>query len=303
MSSFDVVEVALGSAVAQSGTIVIDYPENRYSGSYVGYGHKIYAEGLQRHFTQDGGEISVAFTTSITITYNGATSIPANTAVMVELNRAGDDRADILAGLPGGVTPMLPYLIDLGTPDMLDAGGICEAQSDTGAHDLTINGDLASGGVVVLDVPRNVIADSGGADTAVLTVYGEDVYGQPMAESITLNGSTAVPGKKAFKKITRVAASATISNGAFLGTGDVIGLPVFLPYNTAGLVIGDFENGTFDASLDGTLTAGVQTTPTATTGDVRGTYDPGATLDGATAIQLAVFLADPTYKGVNQYAG
>lgn len=300
---FDVVEVALGSLVAQDGTIVFPYPEGKYSGSYVAYGHRMFARGLQKEFSQDGGTMSVAFTTEITITYKGATSIPANTVVTVQLNKAGEDRAGV-AVVPDGVRPFVPYMIDLGTPITLDADGICESQSDTGAGDCDLDGALVgSDGVAVLDVPRNVIVDSGGADDAVITVYGEDVYGQEMAEAITMNGTSAVAGKKAFKKITRVHRSKTTANGMFLGTGDVIGLPVFVPYTTAGLVIGDFENGTFDATLDGTLTAGVQTTPTATTGDVRGTYDPGVAMDGAVNVQLAVFLSDPTYKGVDQYAG
>jgi hypothetical protein len=302
---FDVVEVALASAVANAGTIVLDYPDGKYSGSYEAFGHSIFARGLQKSFSQDEGKISVAFTSQITITYKGATSIPANTVVTVQLNRAGVDREDV-AVLPEGVVPFKPYLIDLGTPIAIDEDGVAAAQNIAQAGDLDLTDAAfydASVGAVVLDVPRNLIVDSGGSDDAVLTCYGEDVYGQPMAEAITLNSTTAVAGKKAFKKVTRIAASKAIANSAFVGTGDVIGLPVFLPYNTAGLVIGDFENGTFDATLDGTLVAGVQTTPTATTGDVRGTYDPGVSMNGAVNIKLAVMLADPFYKGVNQYAG
>jgi hypothetical protein len=303
---FDVVEVALASAVAQDGTFAFAYPEGMYSGSYVAYGHRMFARGLQKEFSQDDGNMSVAFTTEITVTYKGATSIPANTVVSVQLNRVGGE-IGVDKPLPDGVTPLLPYVIDLGTPLALDEDGVAVAQNAGEDAFLTLSTAAfydASVGAVVLDVPRNLIADSGGADTAVLVITGEDVYGNAMVENITLNGTTAVAGKKAFKKVTSIQATgAAIANSAFVGTGDVIGLPVFLPYTTAGLVIGDFENGTFDATLDGTLTAGVQTTPTATTGDVRGTYDPGVAMDGAKAIQLAVFLADPTYKGVDQYAG
>jgi hypothetical protein len=303
---FDVVEVAVGSAVASGGTIAFPYPEGSYSGSYVAYGHTMFSRGLQREFSQDAGKISVAFTTEITITYKGATSIPANTVVSIQLNKAGTDLAGV-AVIPDGVREMNAVMIDLGTPLTLDTDGVAVAQNvlQNAFFDLTSAAFYdASVGAVVLDVPRNVIADSGGADTAVLVITGKDVYGQTMVENITLNSTTAVNGKKAFKRIDSIKATgAAVANSAFVGTGDVIGLPIFLPYTTAGLVIGDFENGTFDATLDGTLTAGVQTTPTATTGDVRGTYDPGVAMDGAVNVQLAVFLADPTYKGVTQYAG
>jgi hypothetical protein len=302
---FDTVEVALASAVAQSGTIAFAYPAGKYSGSYVGHGHAMFARGLQRMFSQDDGGISVAFTTVITVTYNGATSIPADTVVSIQLNRAGEDRVG--AVLPENTVPLTPYLIDLGTPGTIDVDGVAVAQNADEDAFLTLSTAAfydASEGKVVLDVPRNVIADSGGADTAVLVITGEDVYGQTMVENITLNGTAAVAGKKAFKKISSIQATvAAIANSAFVGTGDVLGLPVYLPYTTAGLVLGDFENTTFDATLDGTLLAGVQTTPTATTGDVRGTYDPGAAADGAINFKLVVMLDDPTYKGVRQYAG
>ncbi len=55
--------------------------------------------------------------------------------------------------------------------------------------------------------------------------------------------------------------------------------------------------------LDGTFVAAVDTAATATTGDVRGTYDPTAACDGAKAFALLVTLPDPTDRGVPQYAG
>jgi hypothetical protein len=105
-----------------------------------------------------------------------------------------------------------------------------------------LNGALAtSNSLVTLDVPRAVSVDSGGADTAVVTITGTDVYGRPMSEAITLNGTTQVNGKKAFKTITSASASAAVSNSAFIGTTDILGLPVFLP--DTGFVVGELING------------------------------------------------------------
>ena len=42
------------------------------------------------------------------------------------------------------------------------------------------------------------------------------------------------------------------------------------------------------------------TTATATTGDVRGTYDPNAACDGDKVFQLLVTLPNPGYKGIPQ---
>jgi len=52
-----------------------------------------------------------------------------------------------------------------------------------------------------------------------------------------------------------------------------------------------------------TFVAGVQTTPTATTGDVRGTYDPAVACDGSRQFALLVALPEPNYRGVDNFDG
>ncbi len=56
-------------------------------------------------------------------------------------------------------------------------------------------------------------------------------------------------------------------------------------------------------ALDGTFVAGVQTLPTATTGDVRGTYDPSSACDGSKQFALICALPEPNYRGVDNYDG
>jgi hypothetical protein len=186
--------------------------------------------------------------------------------------------------------------ISLGAPDVADVDGVCASQSGTAATAMTIAGALASGGVATFDVPRNVVAAWTG--TAVLTVTGTDEYGNTVVES---SGSgTSMAGKKAFKTVTSVVPSANITS-ATVGTGDVLGLPVFLP--ATGLVLAELADGA--AATAGTLVAGDKTAggSTATTGDVRGTYDPNAAADGATFFHLVVALPDPTELGIAQFAG
>lgn len=54
---------------------------------------------------------------------------------------------------------------------------------------------------------------------------------------------------------------------------------------------------------NGTLVAAVDSAATATTGDVRGTYDPVDACNGSKVFQLLVAVPDPTDRGVSQYAG
>jgi len=173
-------------------------------------------------------------------------------------------------------------------PAALDADGICAQQTLAAAGNALINGALASSGVVTLDVPRNVIVDAAGAATAVLTVTGTDVYGVPMSEAITLNGTTAVAGKKAFKTITSVAASAAATD-FFVGTGDVFGLPFRSDSRNYCLTA---WNSAFVTT--GTFVAAVTTDPaTTTTGDVRGTYAVPDAADGSKQLTVWMFIENP----------
>jgi hypothetical protein len=171
-------------------------------------------------------------------------------------------------------------------PATLDADGICAQQTLAAAGNALLNGALASGGTVTLDVPRIVIIDAAGAATAVLTVTGTDVYGIPMSEAITLNGTTAVSGKKAFKTITSIAASAAATD-FFVGTGDVFGLPIRA--NSRNYVLTAW-NGAFVTT--GTFVAADATTATTTTGDVRGTYAVPDASDGTKRLTAWVFVLD-----------
>lgn len=406
--------VVPSAAVASAGTLTASYPAGTSAGDFAAYGHKMWSRGLQKMFSQDDGNISVAFGASdITVTYNGATPIPANTQCTVELNIAGSADAPASIVDPKRVSFMPLMRLDLGTPDTADDNGIVESQNLT---TLGVYSTLAFNGVygdpygnlkAVLDVPRNVVA--GWTGTAILTVTGKDEYGDVIVEKSA--SSTSFTGKKAFKEITSITTNADIT-ALTVGTGDVLGLPVFLPGTThitaeivdgviaptgdtialvatspsladagqvyvaapvagdivavyavtntvvatddatitvkgpdgtvgtivialSGTAVGvvdaidaianahveagetiEFENDGAasagvagyvvlirPAALGGTAVAGVQTAPTATTGDVRGTYDPAAAADGSKSFGLLAYIPDPAYRGVDNYDG
>jgi hypothetical protein len=102
-----------------------------------------------------------------------------------------------------------------------DPNAICASQSDTGAHSLTLDGDLVVSGAATIVPPARIVIDSGGADTATLTITGTDRDDAAQTNDIVLNGTTQVTGTKYFKTVTAVASDATISNGAFVGIEDV----------------------------------------------------------------------------------
>jgi hypothetical protein len=85
-----------------------------------------------------------------------------------------------------------------------------------------------------------------------------------------------------------------------VAVGDSIEIIPAAAFNGAGDISFVLE---IQPATSGTAVAGVTTVASATTGDVRGTYDPASACDGALAFQLLVSLPDPTDQGVPQYAG
>lgn len=130
---------------------------------------------------------------------------------------------------------------------------------------------------------RTVTIVASGAAAVPVLLNGWDYLGQPIQESLTLNGATPVVGKKAFKAFNNLnvgtAVGATTVN---IGSGAALGLP-YRAYRASY----ELANGVLAAA--GTLVAGALTDPqTATTADPRGIYTPTTTLNGTNIIS-AVF--------------
>jgi hypothetical protein len=297
MSDVKIIELTLASAVATGGTFTVGYPTGTSRGSFLkGKYHKILAQGALFTCPTD---FTISFgASSATITYNGTTTLAAGAAVAVQLDIGG---ADLEGGAyenlaVGHVQQGQVVFVTLGSPATASSTAVCASQAITAAAGATINGASASGGIATFDVPRNVVAAWTG--TAVVTVTGKDVYGNTIKESSA--SGTSLTGKKAFKSVTAVSTSADIT-GATVGNGDVLGLPVHLP-NTAQILKELEDNAVATA---GTAVAGlaVTTKSTATTADVRGTYDPNSACDGSKSFTLVLALEDPEFTGNPQYAG
>lgn len=213
-------------------------------------------------------------------------------------------------------------LMELGSPVVGDIDALIDAATgaelpDTETVTYTFPGSASPVDGVradgVLDVPRNITVDTThGSSVVAMTVVvtGTDVYGATVSETITVAAggtSQSDAGLKAFKTVTSIAITAAANaeaNTCDIGFGDVLGLPFRVD---AGKVVQWVENNLPHVGTLGTFVAAVTTDPaTATTGDVRGTYDPNNTLDGSTPIAVWAYV-DPTSKvtafGVDQYGG
>lgn len=197
-------------------------------------------------------------------------------------NAVSADRT--VLGVPlAGAEAQAVIVVNFGAVAAAVAAGIAASQTVTGAGTaFVINGSLASGGVATFATPRNVVA--AWTNTAIITITGTDQYGQAMSE-VSASG-TSHAGLKAFKTITSITTSATIT-GATAGSGDVLGLP-YRPV-LGGFIRGRVGEDTADA---GTYVAPSRVTATTTTGDVRGTYDPQGVPNGALVFTVAIAVAN-----------
>lgn len=195
--------------------------------------------------------------------------------------------------------------VDMGTPIVADPDGISDGHDGTSVLTVALDGALASGGAVVLDVPRTITIDtnSAGDTTQTATITGTDVYGAPLVELIAFNGTTAVVGQKAFSTVTSVVLSAALTGTCDIGTTDALGLPYVLSDKSN--LLSTWFGGVDEATLP-TIALGDTTTATATTNDTRGTLDLNSTLDGSTQIYVYMVVDSSTKDllvGVDQYGG
>lgn len=172
--------------------------------------------------------------------------------------------------------------VDFGTPAVADPDGIQDGVAYTAGLVFTFT-------TLESDVPygRNVTVVAGAANTQTLTVTGRDYLNQLMTETFTMNGTTSVVGKKAFKTIESIA-SVTFAGDLDIGWGTKFGLPY-----TVSVCEGEYNDNA--AANAGTVTAPVTTDPaTATTGDPRGLYVPTTTPDGTKNLRAEFLFKAPT---------
>lgn len=190
------------------------------------------------------------------------------------------------------------YVWDL-VPLTKQTNNISVAATYSGAGSATLAAGTGTTSVVLtngstaiqLDCPRAVSITIGTgtiADTAI-TVTGFDYYGQAMSEAIQTGTtqSTTVNGKKAFFQITGVAVAGAVGGTVAVGTADIFGCPVRV--TDLGYVGTLGWNDTL-ARAAGTFTKAVSTTPSTTTGDVRGTYAPASAADGSKRLVSGILL-------------
>ena len=137
-------------------------------------------------------------------------------------------------------------------------------------------------------------------NTVAVTVEGKDYLGQKMVEQITLNGTTVVKGKKAFKLIEKVSTAANATADITIETKGVVGLE-FCALGKDNIA----KNGVADTTM--AINVGSRT-QSATSADPRGTLDISSATAGDVVdvvYNVTDYVADDKggLFGVPHYAG
>ena len=290
---YDTVTVTLGSAVGAGGSFTVAYPTGKSADDYVGgLDHTITSHSI-RVLRSLSNDFTIAFGASlITVTLATGLALANGSVLYLNLDRAFEDDENLASTSRMALKNLVECL--LGAPTTADADGVCASQSLNTGVDGVIAGALAANGTATFATPRNVVA--AWTNAAVITVTGTDEYGDVLVES---SGSgTSFTGKKAFKTVTKVRVSANVT-GLTVGEGAVLGLPVFLPD------VADVLQEKVDGAVPtaGTFVAGDRTTPSATTGDVRGTWAPNSAPNSSRTYECILALRSLSAKGLDNFAG
>lgn len=185
-------------------------------------------------------------------------------------------------------------VVEFGAVSALTTTGIVANVTSTGAGAVSATGTLVSGGVATITTPRALsLTSTGNLSGFTITVVGTDSYGAAQTETITGPNATTVYGKKAFKTVTSVTATAATTGGLSVGVSDILGLPYRLA--DKGKFGGVFVDGV--QSTGATVVAGLTTTQvaTATNGSTRGTVLATTASNGSALISAWIKVV-PTSK-------
>jgi len=174
--------------------------------------------------------------------------------------------------------------------------------------DLVLDGAFVTGTVASITTPRNISAVSANAGdtTQTLTITGRDTVGNLLVEDLALNGTVEVVTASAFSAVTAISLDLVLAGNLSVGTSVTL---ANVELGLEGQLVNAYDVlHAFDgagAAEGGTFTVADQTDPpTATTGDARGTYNPGNLPDASADYILLYVASDLTKEGYgNNFTG
>ena len=149
---------------------------------------------------------------------------------------------------------MQPITVTVGPLTAGSANSVALSQTPS-AGPLTLNGSLATGGVVTMDHPRQVLitTGSGAESTKTFTITGTDWAGSPISEVVQGPSGTTATSVLSYATITSIVISANAAGALTVGTNGVGYSPWVRLDGFAAQVVG------LQCSVSGTVNYTVQT--------------------------------------------
>lgn len=291
------VNTVLHESLLPGATIRIPYPENKARHHFIDAGeHKLSIGSTFFRFPRD---FFITFHTDcFMLHWRSERTIQAGTLLHLNLDEplAEHYRNTHLDIEIAGLVAAPVYLINLGAPQAENHKFYFEAVAHPVLGPIALTQHQP-------DCPRNITLHSDHDNSSVLfTLEGNDLYGNPMIEQV-MGPSPQHPaiGLKAFASMRRIQPNQPCRGMISAGTGNILGLPVFIPGE--GYVLQQVIDG--KPVTDGQIIAGATDIPSATTGDRRGTYAPSANHlpNGHHVIHLLAALVSPGNIGIPDYEG
>jgi hypothetical protein len=288
--------IILEHTLPPKGMLTLPYPEGKNEGHFFGgVNHTLSIEG--NFFRSPRDFTLLTQPDRILFTWQGKFALPAGALLNVQAEIPG---GDFYFDAKLGITvlnmvhsPM--FMVNLASPAASDDHYWVAQGAVSGTHPLKLAHTQTP-------IARNLVIHSSGDNShATFIIEGEDLYRRGMLEKITAPATGKAEGRKAFTMVHRITSTHPCNGTISVGTGDRLGLPVFLP--SRGYLLREIING--DAVTGGIIFAGETAPPTAITGDRRGTYTPPPDFkpNGKHSVHLLLSLLAPGNIGIPDYAG
>jgi hypothetical protein len=141
------------------------------------------------------------------------------------------------------------------------------------------------------DYPRNITMAASGSTTANVTINGLDYQGYAISETLALNNTSTVTGKKAYSEILTIVLPTVSTTTINVGIGVLFGLP---QQSTQASVFLALVDAAADSGL-GTFAVGGTTAGT----DYYGTWTPATAPNGTHKYWMAYIPTSVVLYGVN----
>lgn len=196
---------------------------------------------------------------------------------------------------------MQPIVVSVGPLASASANNIAHTQTPLAAGALTLNGALVTGGVAILDTPRQVLITPAGNETGHnFTITGTDWAGSPISEVLAGTNATAMASVLSYATVTSITISAAATGALTAGTNGVASSPwvrfdgFALPSVAKQCVASGTVNFTVQVSMDDPNSAGSPVNPNAMTW----VNDPDTSFVAATATALGNWNFAPIWARV-----